>query len=76
MRHLRFDRKVAPDQSQALAHADQAETIFFRKRRVESCPGVRDAEIDLIAMMSELHLGLRRSAVLHDVTQGLLRDSK
>jgi len=42
--------------------------------RAESHAGIGDAEIDSIAMTRQLYLGLRSSAVLHDVPQGLLRD--
>jgi len=44
--------------------------------RAESCAGIGDAQIDPIAMSRQLNLGLRSSAVLHDIPQGLLHDPK
>src|SRR5260370_8431815 len=44
--------------------------------RAESHAGVVNAEIDSSAMTRQPSLGLRSSAGLHDVPQGLLRDPK
>src|SRR5882762_5337375 len=44
--------------------------------RAESCAGIGDTEIDPIVMSRQLNLGLRSSAVLHDIPQGLLHDPK
>src|ERR1700757_4480961 len=44
--------------------------------RIKSCPGVRNAQLDAIAMTRKLHLGLSRTAVLDDVSQCFLHNSK
>lgn len=77
MRHLRHDRQVAPHQSQALAHANQAEAhICLSKRRVKPSASVRNTKIDSIATTRQFYLNFRRPAVFYNVSQRFLHDSK
>src|SRR5580658_165554 len=77
VRRLGFDRKLPSDRAQPLLHAGQTKAGSCVCRfRSESCAGVGDAKLDLIALTRQLNLGRCGSAVLHDVPQSLLRDPK
>jgi hypothetical protein len=76
-RWLRFYGKMPSHESNPFPHTDQPNPgPSIGILRIKPCPGVRNAQIDVIAMTRKLHLGFPRTAVLDDVSQCFLNNSK
>ena len=77
LRWPRFNDKSSANQPQPFPYAYQADAgLSFHQIKIESCSKVRHTQIDSFAVIPKLDDGFRGTAVFHDVSQGLLRDSE
>ena len=77
MRWLRFYGKIASHKSNPFPHTDQPNpSKSIGILRIKPCAGVRNAQIDVIVMTRKFHLGFPGTAVLDDVSQCFLNNSK
>src|SRR5262245_15395358 len=72
----RSHRDLAANDANALAHAEEAETVAAVVPRVESLASIRDMEMERLVTLDQADRRVARPAVLDDVVQRFLDDAE